>query len=302
MHLSQIQTEPCMASLTSSFRNITVIGTGLIGGSWGLALKGRGFAGRITGCDRPEVLARARELGAVDEGEENVAKAVRAAELVIVATPIGGALDLLPQLKVAVAAKALVTDTGSTKRAILKRAGEVFGDDPLFLGGHPLAGKEQSGIENANASVFEGAGYVLTPSSPKHLEDERVRSFAALVEGVGARVLASDAETHDRALAHLSHLPQLLSTGLASVIAEEDSRNPLPLEFAASGFRDMTRLAESPEGVWRDVWVTNADNVRFALEALIRKLEEMKSHLDDGDLGREFEQALRLRERWRRLR
>lgn len=291
-----------MASLASSFRNIAVIGTGLIGGSWGLALKRRGFAGRIIGCDRPQVLAHARELGAIDEVDENVGAAVRGADLIIVATPVGAALQLLPQLKKAAAAKALVTDTGSTKRAILKRAGEVFGEDPLFLGGHPLAGKEQSGIENANASLFEGAGYVLTPFSPKQFEDERVRSFTALIKGVGARMLASDAETHDRALAHLSHLPQLLSTGLASVIAEEDSRNPLPLEFAASGFRDMTRLAESPEAVWRDVWVTNADNVRSALDALIRKLEAMKAHLDDGDLGREFEQALRLRERWRRLR
>jgi prephenate dehydrogenase len=290
-----------MTSLTSSFRNITLIGTGLIGGSWGLALKRRGFAGRITGCDQPQILARARELGAIDEGEENVGAAVRGADLVIVATPVGAALELMPQLKVAVAAKALVTDTGSTKRAILKRADEVLGEDFLFLGGHPLAGKEQSGIENASASLFEGASYVLIPSSPRHLDDPRVKSFAALVEGVGARVLASDPETHDRALAYLSHLPQLLSTGFASVLAEEDGRNPLPLEFAASGFRDMTRLAESPEAVWRDIWVTNADNVGSALEALIRKLEAMKAHLDDGDLGREFQRALRLRERWRRL-
>ena len=291
-----------MASLTSSFRHIAIIGTGLIGGSWGLALKRRGFTGRITGCDRPEVLARACELGAIDEGEEDMAEAVRTADLVLVATPVGAALKLLLQLKLSVAAKALVTDTGSTKRAILKRAGEVFDQNPLFLGGHPLAGKEQSGIENANASLFEGAGYVLTLSSPKHEKDERVRSFAALIEGVGARVLVSDAETHDRALAHLSHLPQLLSTGLASVIEEEDSRNPMPLEFAASGFRDMTRLAESSEAVWRDVWVTNADNVGSALDALIRKLQGMKAHLDDGNLRREFEQALQLRERWRRLR
>jgi prephenate dehydrogenase len=291
-----------MASLTSSFRSITVIGTGLIGGSWGLALKGRGFAGRIIGCDRSRVLARARELNAIDEGEENVLEAVRTADLVILAMPVGAALQLLPQLKKAAAAKALVTDTGSTKRAILKRAGEVLGEEPLFLGGHPLAGKEQSGIDNANASLFEGAGYVLAPLSAGHLEDRRVRSFAALVEGVGARVLASDAETHDRALAYLSHLPQLLSTGLASVIAEEDGRNPLPLEFAASGFRDMTRLAESPEAVWRDIWVTNSDNIRSALDLLIEKLETMKAHLDDGNLAKEFEQALRLREHWRRLR
>lgn len=291
-----------MSSLKSSFRNVAIVGTGLIGGSWGLALKRRGFAGRITGCDRPEVLARARELGSIDDGQESVAEAVRNADLVILATPVGVALELLPQLARAVAATTLLTDTGSTKRAILKRADEVFGEDRLFLGGHPLAGKEQSGIENATATLFEGAGYVLTPPSPKDLEDERVRSFAALAEAVGARVLMSDAETHDRALAYLSHLPQLLSTSLASVIAEEDGRNPLPLEFAASGFRDMTRLAESPEAVWRDVWVTNADNVRCALEALIRKLETMKAHLDNGDLGREFEQALRLRERWRQLR
>ena len=300
----RIASQTCllMASLTSSFRNVTIIGTGLIGGSWGLALRRRGFSGRIIGCDRPEVLARAREIGAVDEGQASIAEAVRAADLVILATPVGAAIEILPQLKAAAAPAALITDTGSTKRAVLKRSCEVFGEDRLFLGGHPLAGKEQSGIENASPSLFEAAVYALTPGSSKHLSDGRVRSFTALVEGIGARVLTTDAETHDRALGYLSHLPQLLSTALASVIADADGRNPLPLEFAASGFRDMTRLAESPEAVWRDVWVTNADNIRSALEALTQKLEGMKARLDDGSLADEFEQALRLRERWRALR
>jgi len=169
----------------------------------------------------------------------------------------------------------------------------------LFLGGHPLAGKERSGIDQASAALFENARYVVTPLLPNHLEDKRVKAFCALVEALGARPFVTEASTHDRAVAFFSHLPQLVSSGLASMIADQSAEEFLPLDLAASGFRDVTRLAESPYGVWRDICLTNIENIQSALEALIDKLEEMKLHLSDRELERDFLKAYKLREKLR---
>jgi prephenate dehydrogenase len=285
--------------VTENFHRISIIGLGLVGGSWGLALREHGFRGVRVGCDRPEVSSRAHAAGAVDEIALDVSAAVREADLVILSTSVGVIVDLLPQLKASVKSGALITDTGSTKRLICRRAQEVLGNDPLFLGGHPLAGKERSGFENADAALLQKARYVLTPLTPDDLEDRRVKTFMSLIESVGGRPFVTDPQTHDRAMAFLSHLPQLLSTGLASMIAEQSAEDFLPAELAASGFRDVTRLADSPYGLWRDICLTNIENIQSALESLIDKLENMKSHLSDRDLERDFKQALKLRDRLR---
>jgi prephenate dehydrogenase len=283
------------------FNRITIVGLGLIGGSWGLALRERGSAARRVGCDKPEVLERALAAGVVDEGFPEAATAVRNSDLVILATPVGSILDLLPRLKSAASPRALVTDVGSTKRLICQRAREIFGYEPLFLGGHPLAGKERSGIENASAALFDGARYVLTPLLPDHLEDARVKTFSALLAAVGAKPFVTEASSHDRAVAFLSHLPQLVSSGLASMVAGQGTEDSFPLELAASGFRDVTRLAESPYNLWRDICLTNIENIQAALDALIEKLEAMKLHLSDRELERDFTRAFKLREKLREL-
>jgi prephenate dehydrogenase len=283
------------------FHRVAIVGLGLMGGSWGLALQKRGFRGRRVGCDRPDVVTRALASGAVDEGTADLASAVAEADLVILATPVGVILELLPRLKGLASPRALVTDLGSTKRLICQRAREIFGDEPLFLGGHPLAGKERSGLENADAVIFENARYVLTPLLPGHLSDGRVTAFMSLLSTLGARPYISEPSGHDRAVAFLSHLPQLLSSGLASLVVEESTEERLPLELAAAGFRDVTRLAESPYAVWRDICLTNVENIQRALEALIEKLDSMKLHLSDRELEREFKQASKLRERLRKL-
>lgn len=285
--------------METKFHRVSIIGLGLIGGSWGLALAKGGFPGRRVGCDRKDIVARALAAGAIDEGAEVLADAVRGADLVILATPVGTILELLPKLKAAVSPQALVTDVGSTKRLISQRAREALGDAPLFLGGHPLAGKERSGFENADAALFENSRYALTPLTPDHLIDERVKAFSSLLESLGARPFVGDATSHDRAVAFLSHLPQLVASGLASLIADRSAEDFLPLELAASGFRDVTRLAESPYSLWRDIYLTNVENIRAAVESLIEKLEAMKLHLSDRELEREFKQAAKLRERLR---
>ncbi len=284
------------------FEKITIIALGLIGGSWALALKKRGYRGTLTGCSRQATLDSALAAGAIDEGIADPAAAVRNADLVILALPVGKILELLPSLKPALPKQALVTDVGSTKLAICQRAWMVFGDAPLFLGGHPMAGKEVTGFVHADPELFEGARYILTPPPGAALQDARAKAFVHLVRSVGAVPAIADPATHDRAVAWLSHLPQVVSTAVASVIAEEDSRNSLPLDFSATGLRDTTRLAESPYQLWRDILDTNQDNIRAALDRLIDKLETMRQHLGDEELAADFERASKLRQRLRELR
>jgi prephenate dehydrogenase len=282
------------------FKRISILGLGLLGGSWGLALKKHGFAGRVVGyARRAETVDRALAAEVIDEGFGDFAAAVRDADLVVLATPVGVILDQLPRLRPYLSPRALVTDVGSTKRVICDRAAELYAGEPLFLGGHPMAGKERSGLENADARLFENARYVLTPLKPEHLTDDRVKAFRALVEAFGARPIVTDAAAHDLAVAFLSHLPQLVSSGLASAIEEKHAAEALALELAATGFRSVTRLADSPYSVWRDICLTNSENIRAALDSLIQKLEAMKLHLSDRELERVFKQAQKLRARLR---
>jgi len=274
---------------------VAIVGLGLVGGSWGLALAKRGFRGRRVGVDRAAVVERALASGAVEEASTDFSAAVATADLVILATPVGTILDLLPMAAKGAGLGALVTDVGSTKQMIVERAREVFKADAMFLGGHPLTGKERSGFEHADAALFQGTRYVLTPLTPDDMTDPRVEAFSRLVESVGGRPITSDPASHDRAMAFLSHLPQLLETGLASLIAERAGRDFIPPEFAAAGFRDATRLADSPFSIWRDICLTNTENIQQALELVIQKLDSIKSHLKSQELEREFEAAHELR-------
>jgi prephenate dehydrogenase len=164
-----------------------------------------------------------------------------------------------------------------------------------------MAGKEHSGIDNADAGLFVNARYVLTPLKPEDLEDDRVKAFRELVAAIGAWAVTSDPATHDLAVAYLSHLPQLLSSSLASLIEEKHTSEDLALALAASGFRDVTRLADSPYSVWRDICLTNTENIQWAIDALIQKLESFRMHLGDRELEREFLAANRLRGRLREM-
>ena len=250
---------------------------------------------------RDETRKQALRLGVVDQGFADVNEAVHEADLVILATPVAVILDHLPRLQPHLLPQTLVTDVGSTKRRICAIAAESYTGGPLFLGGHPMAGKERSGLENADARLFENARYVLTPLKPEDLSDPRVQAFRELVTAIGARPIVTDPARHDRAVAYLSHLPQLLSSGLASLIDEKQADEDLLLEVAATGFRDVTRLADSPYSVWRDICLTNTENIQIALDALIEKLEAIKLHLGDRELEREFLAAHELREKLRKM-
>jgi prephenate dehydrogenase len=274
-----------------SFERIAILGCGLIGGSFALGLKAKGFDGAIVGWDREEVLPKAVERRAIDRGTTELEEAVAGADLIYLATPVTLIMELLPPVGRAAKKGALVTDAGSTKARICRLAHEAMPDGVFFLGGHPMAGSEEAGIEHANAELFAGTKYLLTPETTDTMSAGPVKEFVGWVRRLGAVPEEMDAETHDWAVALVSHLPQLLSTALASAVWDETDEDGLPVSLAAGGFNDMTRLADSPYEMWRDICLTNSDNIGRALDRLERKLERLREHLRSKELAEEFEKA-----------
>src|SRR5437762_12857571 len=205
-----------------TIRQITVIGTGLIGGSFALALKKNGFHGWIVGCDREAELQQARARGAIDEERSNPIDAVGDSDLIVLATPVGAILEMIDRLGPAMPAHALMTDVGSTKAEIVTRASKVYGKDvgQRFLGGHPMAGKEHSGIAFADADLFEAATWFVTPSAGQNIHEGMSAELLSWLQKVGARVAEIDADSHDELCAWISHVPQMISTALAATLVD----------------------------------------------------------------------------------
>jgi prephenate dehydrogenase len=268
------------------FSRVAILGTGLIGGSFGLALRKHFPDISIVGFDRTETLRAALARGAVLEAAHELAAAVRGADLVYVALPIGATIEALPALAAATKDGALITDTGSTKAVICRAAKTAFAGGAHFLGGHPMAGKETSGIARADAELFSGARYALIGSEDD--PDPRLRGFASLVHALGAASVWCDAETHDWAVGIVSHLPQLLAVALARVVQDETDETGLPLSLAGPGLQDMLRLAGSPYGLWRDVAHTNTENIARALDRLEQAVDYLRTRLTSKELEQEF--------------
>lgn len=259
-----------------SFGSVGIVGVGLIGGSFRLALRKAGFSGRIVGVSSPETIRTALALGVIDEALP-LADAAAACDLLYLARPIEGILQTLDQIDAHIRPGTLITDAGSTKRTIVERAAKTI-HRGRFIGGHPMAGKESRGVEQADADLFRGRPYVLTG------RDVELESW---IERIGARLVMMSAEEHDRLVAVTSHLPQLISTALASVIGSEDGAE----RVVGPAAQDLTRLAQSPYDIWRDIFSTNAEPVDSALAAFIEKLEALRSELRSPAMEREFEQA-----------
>ena len=277
-----------MPSTTSAipFSRVAILGTGLIGGSFGLALRKHFPDISIVGFDREETLQAALARGAVQETANDLAAAVRSADLVYVALPIGATIEALPAIAAAAKDGALVTDAGSTKTIICRAAKTFFAGGARFLGGHPMAGRETSGIARADAGLFSGARYALVGSEDD--PDPRVQGFASLVRTLGAEPVWCDAETHDWAVGIVSHLPQLLAVALARVVQDETDETGLPLSLSGPGLQDMLRLAGSPYGLWRDVAHTNTENIARALDRLEQAVEYLRTQLTSKELEQEF--------------
>jgi prephenate dehydrogenase len=278
-------------------RQITIIGTGLIGGSLALALKKRGFIGRIIGCDRAPVLERARTKGAIDLGHTHPADAVRGSQLVVLATPVSGIIDMIDRLGPALPPRTLLTDVGSTKTEILERAKKVFRKNVgiRFLAGHPMAGKEQCGVEFADPDLFQGAPWFVTPVPGQKIYDDLSGEYLEWLEKIGGRIASLDAAEHDKLCAWISHLPQMISTALAASLVDAYGADAPLLEAGGRALREMTRISGSPYSMWRDIALTNKTNIRIALLRLEQHLAHIRENLDTRELAMEFERAHQLR-------
>ena len=276
---------------------VAIIGTGLIGGSFGLALRASGFAGRILGVSSPAAIRPALDCGAIDAGVP-LAEAAAQADLIFLAQPIGRILDTIRHLDPLVRPDALVTDAGSTKCEIADTAREHL-RRCQFLGGHPMAGKEKRGAGEAEADLFRDRTWVLTPDDPAELETAAARDFTSWLDRFGARIVVLDADEHDRVVSFTSHLPQLASTALAATVAD-NLPSDRDLAVAGPGLTDTTRLALSSFDLWRDILATNSQHIERALAAYIQNLEHVRENLRTRQLQDEFARGAGLAARIRR--
>jgi prephenate dehydrogenase len=271
----------------------TILGTGLIGGSFALALRKYASDIHITGWDRPEVVHEAQSRNAIDAAfSDELAPALENADLVYLALPIGATLDLLPEIARHAAPNALVTDACSTKVRIIEDATDLFPADAtrLFLGGHPMAGRELSGIAHADADLFHNNTYALIGAASEQ-HDPRVSAFVKILEKIGARPLWLGAQQHDYAVGLASHLPQLAAVALGSFLYDHLDENGLPITLAGPGLRDSLRLAGSPYSTWRDIVLTNKEVLSAALDLFARRLDDLRERLGSRDLEADFEAA-----------
>lgn len=254
---------------------IAVLGVGLIGGSIGLAARTDGA--EVAGFDPDtRVLEAARERGALDRAAASVAEAVDEAVAVFACAPVGALPELIDEALAAASATAVITDVGSTKRAIARHV-----TDERFVGGHPIAGSETSGVENARADLFQGAAWYLTPGQGSSgVLYERLHG---LLVSFGARPVALDADSHDRLLATVSHLPHVLANVLVSQAARTVDREDEPLPRVGPSFRDATRVAGANSGIWTDIYIQNAEAIADEVEATVQHLRNTARALRAGD-------------------
>lgn len=274
-------------------RRIAIIGTGLIGGSIGLALKAAALPGTdIVGHDRDRGNAKlAERLGAIDRAEHNLPAAVSGAGLVIIATPILAVREVMQQIAPHLAEGAIVTDTASTKSAVMQWAADVLPKHISFIGGHPMAGKETAGVQNAEAGLFRGRAYCICPSIDA--APGAVESLMGLARVIGAEPLFIDADEHDQYAAAVSHLPLMVSTALFSLLRSSPAWPDIG-PMASSGFRDVTRLASGDPAMSHGIWLTNREAVIHWLDRMteeLRRFRDMLKDARDEDLLQTFVRA-----------
>jgi prephenate dehydrogenase len=272
---------------------VTILGTGLIGGSFARALRKYTRDIAVVGWDRPEIVLEARKSGAIEEGFfESLEPAIRRADLIFIALPVGNTLDILPEVAHHAPPHALVTDAGSTKMRIAQAASELFVEEvgPIFLGGHPMAGRELSGFAHADANLFQEATYALIGEADD-THDPRIAAFVKILEKIGARPLWLGAQQHDYAVGLASHLPQLAAVALASFLYDRLDENGLPITLAGPGLRDTLRLAGSSYSTWRDIVLTNREVLSAALDLFARRLDDLRERLGSRELEADFDAA-----------
>lgn len=291
MELPVVQPGRAVEGQPPIFAKIGIVGLGLIGGSIALAARRLWPAGLVIAVDHKDVLETAMRLHAIDVAADDLI-VLAEADLVVLAAPVRQNLALLDQLDEHVRQPAVVTDTGSTKRAIMDAA-RTLPPRFTFIGGHPLGGAAASGLEHARPDLFEGRPWLFTPASDA--TGDALEKLLAFARAMGAVPRIVGAAAHDRLLAYLSHLPQITASALMQVVGDAVGADGLAL--AGRGLVDTTRLAASPPEIWKDVAATNQDEIAAALETLIAILQDLRGELDEGErLGEVFARAARWRE------
>lgn len=280
-------------------KHVVIVGTGLIGASFGLALRKAGFTGAITGVSSSRAAEAALAAGAIDRAAP-LAEAVPHADLVFLSQTIGRILDTIRHIDPLLQPGALVTDAGSTKCEIVDLARQCI-SRAQFLGGHPLAGKETRGASSAEPDLFRGRTWVLTPDDPAELATPAAAGFLSWLHRIGALPLTLDADEHDRVVSLTSHLAQLASTALAATVSDKLGAPPRD-RIAGPGLEDMTRLAMGSYEIWRDILATNSDHIDRALSVYIQKLEHLRENLRTRQLQEEFDRGAALAARIRKVR
>lgn len=280
------------------FNRVAIVGLGLIGGSIGLALHRARGAREVTGYDlRKGVTDSARRIGAIDQPYNALADAVRGAELIILATPVGAMRSLLQNIGAFASPGAVVTDVASTKSQVINWAEEFLPAQVSFVGGHPMTGKESSGVEAADATLFQNRIYCLTPT--RRTPAVAIDKVSQLVEALGARVRFLEPTEHDGQVAGVSHLPFVASAALMNTVAAGSAWGDASV-LAAGGFRDVTRLAAGDPQMYRDICLTNSEALTRWLNEYIRTLQELRDRIaaHDNSLDETFARAQQLRQQW----
>lgn len=281
---------------------LVVIGVGLIGGSLALALRRAGMVRHVTGVGRGQAnLEEARRLGIIDDWTQDAADAVRDADVVLIAVPMGAYDRVLADIDGSLPRDAIVTDAGSTKQQALRSSRQHLSDPARFVAAHPLAGTERSGAAAAFAELYDNRLCIITPEGST--DTEAVARVQAMWQAAGATVLSMQAAEHDDFLAGVSHLPHMAAFALVNAVRKEAERQhePDPFRFAAGGFRDFTRIASSNPAMWRDIALANREALLVKLDALQAELGAVRDMLAAGDaegLLNEFNEAKASRDAW----
>ncbi len=284
--------------MKNEMKKVAIVGVGLIGGSVGLALKKRNLVEEVIGIGRrQESLNKALKLGAVDRATLDLEEGVKDVNLAIVATPV----DIIPEMVERMASHlpqgAIITDVGSTKEQIVKEVDEILPEAVSFVGGHPMAGSEKRGVEEARADLFEKSVCILTPG--EKTSSEALDAVKWLWESMEATLLVMKPEEHDFLVAATSHLPHLVAIALVNLVGELRESDERILSLVASGFKDTTRIAASSPQMWQDICFTNKKNIATAIDRLMELMEGMKESIlkeDRAALLKEFERARSLRD------
>lgn len=280
------------------FNRVAIIGLGLIGGSMGLALHQAHAAQQVVGFDLGRgVSDQARRMGAIDQGYVSLADAACGADLIILATPVGAMRALLQDIALKASPGAVITDVASTKSQVLSWAEEFLPGNVYFVGGHPMAGKEVSGVEASDPMLFRNRIYCLTPT--RKTSPVALNKVSVLIEALGARVRFLEPAEHDGQVAQVSHLPFIASSALMNTVAGNASWGDTAL-LASSGFRDTTRVAAGNPEMYRDICLTNSEALVRSLDEYIAMLQVYREQIADHDmhLNQLFAKAQQARQRW----